>query len=132
MGSRLRGVAIFAKACFGHPSPSKRQKLNATTNALKKRHSETPSSHLRECYEASTEFTMVVAKWHVRRTSGAPKALAVALLLLTSLRSMLPEGTQKVLISAVISNAKTVGEWLNGDPKRSTGKTFCQHIAGSR
>ena len=26
----LRGVAIFAKACFGHPSPSKRQKLNAT------------------------------------------------------------------------------------------------------
>jgi hypothetical protein len=28
---------------------------------------------------ASTEFTMVVAKWHVRRTSGAPKALAVAL-----------------------------------------------------
>jgi hypothetical protein len=22
--------AIFAKACFGHPSPSKRQKLNAT------------------------------------------------------------------------------------------------------
>jgi hypothetical protein len=24
----LRGVAIFAKACFGHPSPSKRQKLN--------------------------------------------------------------------------------------------------------
>jgi transposase-like protein len=43
------------------------------------RHSDTPSSHLRECYEASTEFTMVVAKWHVRRTSGAPKALAVAL-----------------------------------------------------
>ena len=29
-----RGVAIFAKACFGHPSPSKRQKLNATTNAF--------------------------------------------------------------------------------------------------
>ena len=28
------GVAIFAKACFGHPSPSKRQKLNATTNAF--------------------------------------------------------------------------------------------------
>jgi hypothetical protein len=31
---RLRGVAIFAKACFGHPSPSKRQKLNATANAF--------------------------------------------------------------------------------------------------
>ena len=29
-----RGVAIFAKACFGHPSPSKRQKLNATVNAF--------------------------------------------------------------------------------------------------
>ena len=29
-----RGVAIFAKACFGHPSPSKRQKLNATTIAF--------------------------------------------------------------------------------------------------
>jgi len=27
-----RGVAIFAKACFGHPSLSKRQKLNATVN----------------------------------------------------------------------------------------------------
>jgi hypothetical protein len=30
----LRGVAIFAKACFGHPSPSKRQKLNATAKAF--------------------------------------------------------------------------------------------------
>lgn len=37
-------------------------------------------------------------------------------LLLTSLNSMLPEGVQKVLISAVISNAKAVGEWLIGDP----------------
>jgi Superfamily II helicase len=37
-------------------------------------------------------------------------------LLLTSLNSMLPEDTQKVLISAVISNARTVGEWLNGVP----------------
>ncbi len=37
-------------------------------------------------------------------------------LLLTSLRSMIPEGTQKVLISAVISNAEAVGEWLNGEP----------------
>lgn len=38
-------------------------------------------------------------------------------LLLTSLRSMLPEGAQKVLISAVISNAEAVGEWLNGNTK---------------
>jgi hypothetical protein len=30
---KKKGVAIFAKACFGHPSPSKRQKLNATANA---------------------------------------------------------------------------------------------------
>jgi hypothetical protein len=28
-----RGVAIFAKACFGHPSPSKQKKLNATFTA---------------------------------------------------------------------------------------------------
>jgi hypothetical protein len=31
MKKKERGVAIFAKACFGHPSPSKRQKLNAVT-----------------------------------------------------------------------------------------------------
>ena len=37
-------------------------------------------------------------------------------LLLTSLRSMIPKGTQKVLISAVISNAEAIGEWLNGEP----------------
>jgi len=37
-------------------------------------------------------------------------------LLLTSLCSMIPDGTQKVLISAVISNAEAVGEWLNGAP----------------
>lgn len=36
-------------------------------------------------------------------------------LLLTSLRSMLPEGAQKVLISAVISNAESVGKWLNDE-----------------
>jgi hypothetical protein len=27
MKKKERGVAIFAKACFGHPSPSKRQKV---------------------------------------------------------------------------------------------------------
>ncbi|QKQ25518.1 Cys-tRNA(Pro) deacylase [Candidatus Reidiella endopervernicosa] len=27
------GVAIFARVCFGHPSPSKQQKLNATVYA---------------------------------------------------------------------------------------------------
>ncbi len=37
-------------------------------------------------------------------------------LLLTSLRSMIPKEAQKVLISAVISNAEAIGEWLNGDP----------------
>lgn len=37
-------------------------------------------------------------------------------LLLTSLRSMLPEKAQKILISAVIRNAEAVGEWLNGEP----------------
>ena len=34
LGTPMRGVAIFAKAYFGHPSPSKRQKLNATANAF--------------------------------------------------------------------------------------------------
>jgi POLQ-like helicase len=38
-------------------------------------------------------------------------------LLLTFLRSILSDGAQKVLVSAVISNAEAVGEWLNGDPK---------------
>ena len=34
LNSFCKRVAIFAKACFGHPSPSKRQKLNATANAF--------------------------------------------------------------------------------------------------
>lgn len=45
-------------------------------------------------------------------------------LLLTSLRSMIPEGAQKVLISAVISNAEAVGEWLNGEPNVVQGTTL--------
>lgn len=45
-------------------------------------------------------------------------------LLLTSLRSMIPAGTQKVLISAVISNAEAVGEWLNGEPTVVEGTTL--------
>lgn len=35
-------------------------------------------------------------------------------LLITSLKSLLPPNVQKVLVSAVISNAKALGEWLNG------------------
>jgi superfamily II DNA/RNA helicase len=45
-------------------------------------------------------------------------------LLLTSLRSMIHEGAQKVLISAVISNAESVGEWLNGEPTVVEGTTL--------
>jgi superfamily II DNA/RNA helicase len=45
-------------------------------------------------------------------------------LLLTSLRSMIPAGTQKVLISAVISNAEAVGEWLNGKSNVVEGTTL--------
>ncbi|OOZ37986.1 hypothetical protein BOW53_16810 [Solemya pervernicosa gill symbiont] len=30
---KIRGVVIFAEACFGHPGPSKQQKLNATVYA---------------------------------------------------------------------------------------------------
>lgn len=37
-------------------------------------------------------------------------------LLLTSLQSKISKEAQKILISAVISNAEDVGEWLNGDP----------------
>ena len=45
-------------------------------------------------------------------------------LLLTSLRSMISEGAQKVLISAVISNAEAVGEWLNGESNVVEGTTL--------
>lgn len=45
-------------------------------------------------------------------------------LLVTSLRSMIPEGTQKVLISAVISNAEAIGGWLNGEPNVVEGTTL--------
>jgi len=36
-------------------------------------------------------------------------------LLLTSLKQLIPAETQKVLISAVISNGPEIGQWLNGD-----------------
>ncbi|TXL04626.1 hypothetical protein BMR07_12035 [Methylococcaceae bacterium CS1] len=51
----LRGVAIFAKACFGHPSPSKRQKLNATANAFG------APDVLRTCHFATTIVNSVLA-----------------------------------------------------------------------
>jgi POLQ-like helicase len=35
-------------------------------------------------------------------------------LLITSLKSMVPENIQTILISAVISNAEAIGSWLNG------------------
>lgn len=41
-------------------------------------------------------------------------------LLITSLKRLIPEDAQKVLISAVISNASAVNEWLNGE----RGKTL--------
>ena len=42
-------------------------------------------------------------------------------LLLTSLRSLLPTNAQKIIISAVISNAEVVGQWFNGGPKVVAG-----------
>ena len=36
-------------------------------------------------------------------------------LLLTSLKQFIPQDAQKVLISAVITNAKEIAQWLNGD-----------------
>lgn len=45
-------------------------------------------------------------------------------LLLTSLRSMITVEAQKVLISAVISNAEAVGKWLNNEPNVVEGNTL--------
>ncbi|GAB1468235.1 hypothetical protein MASR2M64_09460 [Candidatus Cloacimonadota bacterium] len=45
-------------------------------------------------------------------------------LLLTSLLSMIAGESQKVLISAVISNAEAVGEWLNGEPNVVEGTSL--------
>lgn len=45
-------------------------------------------------------------------------------LLLTSLRTMISESTQKILVSADISNAESVGEWLNGEANVVEGKTL--------
>jgi len=45
-------------------------------------------------------------------------------LLLTSLKSMIANDAQKVLISAVISNAEAVGEWLNGEPNVVEGTSL--------
>lgn len=44
-------------------------------------------------------------------------------LLIASLKDAVPKDAQKVLISAVMSNAKTIGEWLNGESG--------EHIQGS-
>lgn len=43
-------------------------------------------------------------------------------LLLTSLRRVLFEGAQKILISAVLTNADSIAEWLNSDTKVILGK----------
>lgn len=43
-------------------------------------------------------------------------------LLLTSLKEFLPDNAQKILISAVISNAEEIGEWLNGDKTVAKGE----------
>ncbi len=45
-------------------------------------------------------------------------------LLLTSLRFKLPEGAQKVLVSAVINNAEDVGQWLNHDANVVEGRNL--------
>lgn len=45
-------------------------------------------------------------------------------LLLTSLRSMIPADAQKVLISAVISNAEAIGKWLNGESQTVNGQSL--------
>jgi hypothetical protein len=46
---------FFVKACFGHPSPSKQQKLNATANAFG------APDVLRTCHFATTIVNSVLA-----------------------------------------------------------------------
>jgi len=43
-------------------------------------------------------------------------------LLITSLKELLPDDTQKILISAVVPNAEEIGEWLNGDRNVAKGE----------
>lgn len=45
-------------------------------------------------------------------------------LLLTSLNFKIPQTAQKILISAVISNAKDIGEWLNGESNVVDGEAL--------
>ena len=45
-------------------------------------------------------------------------------LLLTSLNFKIPQTAQKILISAVISNAKDIGEWLNGESNVIDGEAL--------
>lgn len=45
-------------------------------------------------------------------------------LLLTSLNLKIPQKAQKILISAVISNAKDIGEWLNGESNVVDGEAL--------
>ena len=45
-------------------------------------------------------------------------------LLLTSLNFKIPQTAQKILVSAVISNAKDIGEWLNGESNVVDGEAL--------
>jgi hypothetical protein len=55
---------------------------------------------------------MVVAKWHVRRTSGAPKALAVALSFCCLLSGALNE-LKELLGDAVTLVIETIEKHIN-------------------
>jgi hypothetical protein len=55
IGSACGAKITFAKACFGHPSPSKQQKLNATANAFG------APDVLRTCHFATTIVNSVLA-----------------------------------------------------------------------
>jgi superfamily II DNA/RNA helicase len=67
---------------------------------------------LRHAPELATHIGLVVFDEGHQFDSG--KRGITYELLVTSLQSMLPEDAQKILISAVISNAAALGEWLNG------------------
>ncbi len=68
---------------------------------------------LRHAPELAASVGLVIFDEGHQFDSGGTRGITYELLI-TSLRSMLPKEAQKVLISAVISNAQAVGEWLNG------------------
>ncbi|HIG65457.1 MAG TPA: hypothetical protein EYQ43_07880 [Methyloprofundus sp.] len=69
-------ISLFAQKDYNGVSIAASHGERTRGLVVPKRHSETPSSHLRECYEASAEFTMVVAEGISGRVKFLPLAWA--------------------------------------------------------